>query len=116
MIFLWNIGWVETDAVYSRKIANFCDDIEQEAEYLTGNIENVKSEMAETGELAAAAAKQTAKMAKECGVVDASGNVVMKNLKEIENRLTGWQLKSFKMSYKNKVEKGISLFKEKQIK
>ena len=35
------------------------------------------------------------------------------NLKQIENRLTGWQLKSIKMSYKNKVEKGMSLYKEK---
>ena len=26
------------------------------------------------------------------------------NLKEIENRLSGWQLESFKMSYKNKIE------------
>ena len=38
------------------------------------------------------------------------------NLKEIESRLQGWQLESFKLSYKNKVEKGMSLFKEKQIK
>lgn len=95
-IFLWNIGWVETDAAYSRKIANFCDDIEQEAEYLSGNIDNIKNEMTETGELAAAAAKQTAKMAKECGVVDANGNVVMKNLKEIENVLNSPDATGFK--------------------
>ncbi len=38
------------------------------------------------------------------------------NLKEIEKRLSGWQLESFKMSYKNKIEKGISLYKQKQIK
>ena len=38
------------------------------------------------------------------------------NLKELENRLSGWQLESFKMSYKNKIEKGVSLYKEKQIK
>ena len=37
-----------------------------------------------------------------------------KNLKDIETRLTGWQLKSFKLSYENKVKKGISLYKEKQ--
>ena len=35
-----------------------------------------------------------------------------KNLKDIQNRLNGWQLESFKESYKNKVEKGISLFKK----
>ena len=33
------------------------------------------------------------------------------NLKEIENRLSGWQLDSFKMSYKNKIENGVSLYK-----
>ena len=35
-----------------------------------------------------------------------------KNLKEIQGRLKGWQLESFRESYKNKVEKGISLFKK----
>jgi|TARA_B000000557_G_C20404322_1_gene287733 predicted Fe-S protein YdhL (DUF1289 family) len=39
-----------------------------------------------------------------------------KNLKEIQERLNGWQLESFKESYKNKVEKGISLFKKELIK
>ena len=32
------------------------------------------------------------------------------NLIEIEQRLTGWQLKSFQESYKHKKENGISLF------
>ena len=34
------------------------------------------------------------------------------NLMDIQKRLTGWQLKSFKDSYKHKVENGISLFKK----
>ncbi len=34
------------------------------------------------------------------------------NLKEIQKRLQGWQLESFRTSYKNKVERGISLYKE----
>jgi len=34
------------------------------------------------------------------------------NLKEIENRLSGWQLESFAKSYKCKVEEGISLYKK----
>ena len=34
------------------------------------------------------------------------------NLIIIEKRLTGWQLKSFKESYQNKIETGISLFKK----
>ena len=34
------------------------------------------------------------------------------NLVEIEKRLNGWQLKSFKESYKNKLKNGISLYKK----
>ncbi len=34
------------------------------------------------------------------------------NLIKIEKRLNGWQLKSFKESYKHKIENGISLFKK----
>jgi len=32
------------------------------------------------------------------------------NLLELEKRLNGWQLKSFKESYKHKIKNGISLF------
>jgi uncharacterized protein len=38
-----------------------------------------------------------------------------KNLLEIEKRLTGWQLDSFKESYQHKIENGISLFKKKLV-
>jgi predicted Fe-S protein YdhL (DUF1289 family) len=34
------------------------------------------------------------------------------NLTEIQKRLEGWQLESFKDSYKYKLENGISLFKK----
>ena len=34
------------------------------------------------------------------------------NLIKLEKRLNGWQLKSFKESYKHKLENGISLFKK----
>ena len=39
-----------------------------------------------------------------------------KNLTEIQNRLNGWQLESFRESYKHKIENGISLFKKENIK
>ena len=39
-----------------------------------------------------------------------------KNLKEIQERMNGWQLESFKESYDHKVNKGISLFKKNLIK
>ena len=35
---------------------------------------------------------------------------------EIEKRLKGWQLESFKESYKHKIENGISLFKKQNLK
>ena len=35
------------------------------------------------------------------------------NLVEIQSRLKGWQLESFKDSYKHKMENGISLYKKK---
>ena len=34
------------------------------------------------------------------------------NLANIQKRLTGWQLESFKDSYRHKIENGISLFKK----
>ena len=38
------------------------------------------------------------------------------NIKIIETRLDGWQLKSFKESYNYKIQNGISIFKEKNKK
>ena len=34
------------------------------------------------------------------------------NLIEIQNRLNGWQLESFKESYQHKINNGISLYKK----
>ena len=38
------------------------------------------------------------------------------NLNEITKRMSGWQLESFKESYKHKLENGISLFKKQNLK
>jgi|TARA_B100001093_G_C26805959_1_gene1005471 uncharacterized protein len=38
------------------------------------------------------------------------------NIVEIQKRLNGWQLESFKESYKNKLENGISLYKKENLK
>ena len=38
------------------------------------------------------------------------------NLTNIQKRLTGWQLKSFRESYEHKLKNGISLFKKNLIK
>ena len=37
------------------------------------------------------------------------------NLIDIQKRLTGWQLESFKDSYKYKIKNGISLFKKNNL-
>ena len=38
------------------------------------------------------------------------------NLLELEKRLFGWQLESFKESYEHKLKNGISLFKKQNLK
>ncbi len=40
----------------------------------------------------------------------------LKNLDDILNRMEGWQLSTFKESYKHKLENGISLFKKNLLK
>ena len=40
----------------------------------------------------------------------------VKNIQLIKERMSGWQLVTFKESYENKCQKGLSLFKEKQLK
>ena len=44
---------------------------------------------------------------------DTSDKWKEENLIEIQKRLTGWQLESFKDSYNHKIKNGISLFKKK---
>ena len=39
-----------------------------------------------------------------------------RNLEEIQTRLVGWQLESFKESYNHKINKGSSLFKKENLK
>ena len=43
---------------------------------------------------------------------DTTDNWKKKNIEEIKNRLTGWQLESFEESYEYKIKNGISLFKK----
>ena len=39
----------------------------------------------------------------------------LNNLKEIQTKMSGWQLEAFKDSYKHKTEHGISLLKKKNL-
>ena len=45
-----------------------------------------------------------------------SNNWKNDNLIDIQKRLSGWQLESFKDSYKYKIKNGISLFKKNMLK
>jgi len=36
----------------------------------------------------------------------------LNNIQEIQTRMSGWQLETFKKSYKHKTEHGVSLFKK----
>ena len=38
------------------------------------------------------------------------------NLDDIQNRMKGWQLETFKESYENKLREGISLYKKNLLK
>ena len=40
----------------------------------------------------------------------------IENLNEIQKRLNGWQLESFRESYNNKKKEGVSLFKKQNLK
>ena len=39
-----------------------------------------------------------------------------KNINQIKNRLSGWQLDSFLKSYKHKIDDGVSLYKKELLK
>ena len=39
----------------------------------------------------------------------------LENLNKIKSRMKGWQLSSFEESYRHKINKGISLFKKKNL-
>ena len=53
---------------------------------------------------------------KKWKVEETSDEWKKKNLIEIQKRLSGWQLDSFKDSYKCKLENGISLYKKESLK
>ena len=47
--------------------------------------------------------------------METSDDWKIKNLSDIQKRLSGWQLISFKESYQHKKDNGISLFKKNLI-
>jgi len=50
---------------------------------------------------------------KKWGSIDTSDEWKKNNIIEIQKRLNGWQLESFKESYKHKITNGLSLYKKK---
>ena len=49
-------------------------------------------------------------------ITDTSDEWKQNNLIEIQKRLKGWQLESFKVSYEHKIQNGISIFKKQSLK
>ena len=47
---------------------------------------------------------------------DTSNEWKKQNIIEIQKRLKGWQLESFKESYEHKIQNGISIFKKQNLK
>ena len=50
---------------------------------------------------------------KKWGNKDTSNEWKKNNILEIQKRLNGWQLESFKESYEHKIRNGLSLYKKK---
>ena len=50
---------------------------------------------------------------KRWGNIDTSDEWKKNNIIEIQKRLNGWQLESFKESYEYKISNGLSLYKKK---
>ena len=48
--------------------------------------------------------------------IETSDNWKKNNIIEIQKRLRGWQLESFKESYKHKISEGLSLYKKNNLK
>ena len=83
-VFLWNIGWVQSDAEYSRRIATACKDMEMENEFMSNELAKLTGKVKEQTALTIAAAKQTMAMGKRVGVIDSSGKVVTSALADME--------------------------------
>lgn len=47
---------------------------------------------------------------------DTSDEWKKNNIIQIQERMNGWQLESFKESYQHKIKNGVSLFKKKNLK
>lgn len=76
LVILWNTGYLASEAEYSRKISEACQDMNQESEVMEVELETLEKELLEERRLAALASKQTAEFAKEVGILSEEGKVV----------------------------------------
>ena len=86
-IFLWNIGWIKSDAAYALQLKWECEDLLDEGEDMKEIVNRMRGEQAEQRKLMDDAAATTAAMAKEVGVLNEDGSVIEENLKMFENLL-----------------------------
>jgi hypothetical protein len=98
-IFLWNIGWVESDAAYSRQIAWACDDIEQENADMKLNVKSLQSNVKKQADLATKASQQTVAMGKKVGVINASGKLMADNVKKFERLMDSSAFTSYQVRF-----------------
>jgi hypothetical protein len=110
-LILFNIGWVQSDAEYSRRINNACKDVEKENEYMSRELSQLTQSLKEQSVLARKAAQQTVALGKSVGVLDTSGRVIGDKLKNLENFMDSPLIQSHSSREKriNQVMKEVNL-------
>ena len=110
-IFLWNIGWIESDAAYSRQIAWACNDIEKENEAMKGEVKSLLSNVKKQADLATKASQQTVAMGKKVGVINASGKLMADNVKKFENLMDSPAFTNYQVRFSrsNKIQKEVNM-------
>ena len=109
-IFLWNIGWVESDASYSRAIDWACKDIEKENSLMAEKMKSLLVNVKQQADLATKASRQTVAMGKKVGVISDNGKVMMENVKKFESVMDSPAFTSYQLRFSrtNKIQKEVN--------
>ena len=94
-IFLWDIGWVRSNAHYSMTIHNACDDIEAENLEMKESIKTLVSNCAQQMDMTHKACKQTSAMATEVGLVSETGKGLNDNVQAMADMLDSPAFKGY---------------------
>lgn len=109
-VFLWNIGWIESDAAYSRQIAWACSDIEKENDYMKVSVKDLQSNVKKQADLATKASKQTVAMGKKVGLINSAGKLMADNVKKFEGLMDSPAFTSYQVRFakSNKIQKEVN--------